>query len=104
MEPLVHNMNVLFQQLGLPDSDAEIEQFITEYSPLEQATALQNASFWNTAQASFLQEAVDDDADWAEIVDELDVRLHSETARRALPGKSWLSKSCDSYLPEMCGY
>lgn len=104
MEPLVHSINALFQQLGLPDSDSDIEQFIAEHSPLPHTTTLQQAPFWSTAQAGFLQEAIDDDADWAEVVDELDARLHSQPARRAMPGKAWLSKKCDSYLPEMCGY
>ncbi|HCS26394.1 MAG TPA: DUF2789 domain-containing protein [Spongiibacteraceae bacterium] len=104
MEPLVHNINALFQQLGLPDSDADIERFIAVHSPLDRSTTLQNADFWNSAQASFLQEALDDDADWAEIVDELDARLHNQATQRAIPGKAWLSKSCSSYLPEMCGY
>ncbi|MFT5033316.1 MAG: hypothetical protein ACI89D_001594 [Bermanella sp.] len=104
MGPLVHSINALFQQLGLPDNDSEIEQFIAEHSPLAPKTALQQASFWSPAQAGFLQEAINDDADWSEIVDELDSRLHSEPARAAMPENAWLSKSCNSYLPELCGY
>lgn len=104
MEPLVHNINALFLQLGLPAGDADIERFIAEHSPLERTTLLQNASFWNAAQASFLQEALDDDADWAEIVDELDARLHSAGTQRAVLGQTWLNKNCYRYLPEMCGY
>ena len=46
MEPLVHNINALFMQLGLPDSDEDIERFIAEHSPLERTTTLQKASFW----------------------------------------------------------
>lgn len=104
MEPLVHNINALFQQLGLPDSDVAIDHFIAELSPLPQTTLLQKASFWNPAQANFLQEALDADADWAEVVDELDARLHCEPTQRAIPGKAWLSQRCNRYLPEMCGY
>lgn len=104
MEPLTHNINALFQQLGLPDGESDIEAFISEHSPLAQTTLLQHASFWSPAQASFLQEALEEDADWAEIVDELDARLHCEPAQRAVPGKAWLSKRCSRYLPEMCGY
>jgi hypothetical protein len=33
------------------------------------------ASFWTQAQASFLREAIEEDADWAELVDQLDVML-----------------------------
>ncbi len=104
MEPVVHSVNALFQQLGLPDSDKDIEQFIATHSPLPSSTLLYQASFWSSAQASFLQEALEEDADWAEVVDELDARLHSAARQRATPGKPWLSNRSRAYLPEMCGY
>jgi hypothetical protein len=37
---------------------------------------LYEADFWNNAQADFLKQAIDEDADWAEIVDHLNLMLH----------------------------
>ncbi|WP_372620428.1 DUF2789 family protein [Alteromonas stellipolaris] len=34
------------------------------------------APFWSESQAAFLKTAIEDDADWAEIIDQLNVRLH----------------------------
>ncbi|WP_121497412.1 DUF2789 family protein, partial [Pseudomonas aeruginosa] len=42
---------------------------------LEEGTALPDAPFWNPAQASFLREALAEDSDWAEQVDELALQL-----------------------------
>lgn len=39
------------------------------------ATTHHQASFWTQAQASFLREAIEEDADWVELVDQLDVML-----------------------------
>ena len=103
MEPGVHSINSLFRQLGLPDGDKDIESFIQSHQPLPDRVCLQDAAFWSPAQADFLREAISDDADWAEVVDELDARLHT-TPRRPLPGKPWLTEGCRAYLPEMCGF
>ncbi|NMU76583.1 DUF2789 family protein, partial [Vibrio parahaemolyticus] len=32
-------------------------------------------SFWTMSQANFLKQAIEEDADWAELVDQLDVML-----------------------------
>ncbi|WP_372748202.1 DUF2789 domain-containing protein [Litorivivens sp.] len=103
MEPIVHSMNTLFRQLGLPDDDKDVEHFINSHQPLPREMPLPDAAFWSPAQAEFLREAISDDADWAEVVDELDTRLHN-SPRHARPGQPWLSKQSSSYLPEMCGY
>lgn len=102
MEPIVHSMNTLFRQLGLDDSDPDIEQFILDHRPLPANVCLHDANFWTPAQAGFLKEAIEDDADWAETVDELDARLHSTA--RALPCKAWLRAKYRQYLPALCGY
>lgn len=34
------------------------------------------APFWNQAQATFLKDELLEDAEWAPVVDELNVRLH----------------------------
>lgn len=75
MDTSTHTIASLFQQLGLDDSPEGIELFVTNYGPLSIHTPLADAPFWKPSQAAFLREAVIDDADWAEVVDELDARL-----------------------------
>jgi hypothetical protein len=68
------NMNRLFQQLGLPAADGEIDQFLKAHT-LSHLTRLENADFWSLSQSTFLREALDDDSDWTEVIDQLDARL-----------------------------
>ncbi len=77
MERPIHTLSSLFAQLGEASDEASINQFIESRRPLENHVQLHEASFWNTAQASFLREAIRDDADWAEVTDELNVKLHA---------------------------
>jgi len=75
MEPPIHNLVSLFKQLGLESTNEAIEDFIYRNRPLPGNLVPYKAKFWNASQASFLKEAVEEDADWAEIVDELNVLL-----------------------------
>jgi hypothetical protein len=75
METPIHSIVSLFDQLGLGSTDKEIEDFINRNKSLAGSVELYEADFWNTAQASFLKQMKDEDADWAEIVDQLDVML-----------------------------
>ena len=75
MEKPVHVLKELFAQLGLPDSTAEIEAFIAAHAPLADEVKLPDAPFWTTGQAAFLQEQLANDADWAELVDQLNAAL-----------------------------
>ena len=75
MEPPVHTLNALFEQLGLDDSDDAIQSFIETQKPLPAQVALHEANFWNAAQAEFLKRAIEEDADWAEVVDHFDAML-----------------------------
>ena len=68
-------MPSLFKLLGLDDSDEAIEQFIADHKPLPAAVELHEADCWNSAQAAFLRQEKEEDADWAEIVDQLDAML-----------------------------
>lgn len=77
MEPPVHSMNGLFDQLGLPSDGAAIEGFIEAHSPLASDIDLADAPFWTPAQSAFLREEIAEDADWAEVVDELNARLRA---------------------------
>lgn len=77
MEPPVHPMSALFAQLGLPDDPASIDAFIAGHAPLAADVALADAPFWTPSQSAFLREELEEDADWAEVVDELNARLRS---------------------------
>lgn len=77
METPVHNLSMLFAQLGKADDAPAIARFIETWRPLPNNVQLHEASFWTPAQAAFLCEAILQDADWAEVVDELNVELHA---------------------------
>ncbi|NMG16577.1 DUF2789 domain-containing protein [Aromatoleum bremense] len=77
MELPTHSLSNLFAQLGLPADEASIERFIASHSPLPENVALADAPFWTPAQAAFLREEIGDDADWAEVVDQLNLSLRS---------------------------
>ena len=76
MESSIHTLNNLFAQLGLPSDDAAIENFIKTHQHLAGNLTLSEAPFWSTAQAAFLREEILKDADWAEVIDQLNARLH----------------------------
>ncbi|QHC93232.1 MULTISPECIES: DUF2789 domain-containing protein [unclassified Pseudomonas] len=75
MESPTHSLPSLFKQLGLPDDPVNIDKFITTHSPLKPNLHLADAFFWTKSQAEFLRDEILDDADWAEVVDRLDVLL-----------------------------
>jgi hypothetical protein len=75
METPFHSMDNLFAQLGLPADAAAIRRFIATHGPLPAGVELHDASFWTPAQASFLREQILVDADWAEVIDELNGEL-----------------------------
>ncbi len=77
MELPLHSFSQLFAQLGLPSDTAGIEQFIAEKAPLPAEIQLCEAPFWTPAQAAFLFEELRRDADWAELIDELDARMRA---------------------------
>lgn len=78
MEHAIHNMSNLFAQLGKPNDEVAISRFIETHAPLPNGMRLHEASFWTISQASFLSEAISDDADWSEVADDLNVMLHSK--------------------------
>ncbi|MFN4003365.1 MAG: DUF2789 domain-containing protein [Hylemonella sp.] len=75
MEPAYHRFCELFVQLGLPADAASIERFIRAHAPLDPAIRLEDAPFWTPAQAAFLREQLQQDADWVEQVDQLNAAL-----------------------------
>lgn len=74
MDTTAHTMQNLFLQLGLDSSEFAIEQFFASHV-LPDDIRLENADWWSTAQAAFIKECLSSDSDWAEIVDQLNVRL-----------------------------
>ncbi|WIO73355.1 DUF2789 domain-containing protein [Porticoccaceae bacterium LTM1] len=75
MDTVPHTLPTLFDQLGLPSMEEAIDRFIEEHAPLEASLCLTEAEFWNDSQKSFLRDAIRDDSDWAEVVDQLDALL-----------------------------
>ncbi|MBV8049387.1 MAG: DUF2789 domain-containing protein [Paludibacterium sp.] len=70
MDTSRHDLPSLFSQLGLPAEIGAIRAFIVSH-PLPRETRIHDAPFWTAAQSAFLKQALDDDAEWAEAVDEL---------------------------------
>ena len=75
MNTPIHHFSDLFAQLGLPCDEQDIRQFIAAHAPLPADVRLADASIWTPAQAAFLREALLQDSDWAELVDQLSVVL-----------------------------
>lgn len=75
MDTTAHNLKALFAQLGLPDSEAAIAEFIDQHRPLDPTLRLEDAPFWAGTQKRFLAAAIEEDAEWAEAVDSLDALL-----------------------------
>ncbi|WP_343632226.1 DUF2789 domain-containing protein [Roseateles sp.] len=76
MEPTVHPFAELFAQLGLPSSESEIRDFIQRHRPLAGDVNVADAPFWTPGQSRALRDMLLQDADWAEVVDQLNLALH----------------------------
>lgn len=75
MDNFHHRFCELFAQLGLPSDTPGIAAFIASHSPLPDSVLLADAPFWTPAQATLLREQLLSDADWAELIDQLNVAL-----------------------------
>ena len=73
-----HRFTELFHQLGLPADIESIKGYLQRHSPLDASIKLEDAPFWTEAQASFLQDAILQDSDWAELVDQLNAALRGQ--------------------------
>ncbi len=78
MEHPDHPFTELFEQLGLASDPASIKRFIDRHAPIPDEIALADAPCWNEGQAEFLREAIEEDADWAEVVDHLNASLRKK--------------------------
>lgn len=71
-----HSMSELFAQLGLPNEESDIQAFVAQHGALPDGARLVDAPFWNESQARFLRQQMLEDADWAQVIDELNLMLH----------------------------
>ena len=67
-------MPQLFEQLGLDSSNLAIARFIKHHH-LPEGTKLQAAGFWSKSQRQFINDGLQQDADWCEVIDKLDALL-----------------------------
>ncbi len=72
-----HTMNELFQQLGLPSDDRDIQEFVKTHHVKDVSQHLDQASFWSPSQAGFIKESWHDDSEWCLTIDDLDARLRA---------------------------
>ncbi len=77
MDSTTHRFSELFAQLGLPTDDAGIKEFLRQHSPLAADIELPDAPFWSEGQAAFLREEWREDADWAQLVEQLNLALRA---------------------------
>jgi hypothetical protein len=75
MQSSTPELETLFQQLGLEHDPISIDLFIKRHSPLAEDCLLADAPFWDKAQADFLRQQLLADAEWAEVVDQLNLLL-----------------------------
>ncbi len=75
MDMSANNIETLFAQLGLNNSAEAIAQFVASHQ-LSKDVYINHAPFWNDGQRHFLQDALQQDSDWSEVVDQLNVLLH----------------------------
>ncbi|KUI97861.1 DUF2789 domain-containing protein [Vibrio sp. MEBiC08052] len=75
MEISQHDVTDLFEQLGLGSSPEEIKYFVNNHRHTQDSTPIHEASFWTASQSAFLKQAIEEDANWVELVDQLDVML-----------------------------
>ena len=68
----------LFKQLGLASDPDSIAIFIRMHSPLDETLHIYEAPFWTHQQADMLKEDLVDDADWAIVIDQLNLALHGK--------------------------
>lgn len=77
MDQPFHPFSELFAQLGLSSDESDIRAFIAEHAPLPEDKQLWEAPFWTPAQAALLRDEFVEDADWAVVVDQLNLALRA---------------------------
>lgn len=75
MDMTSNTLASLFEQLGLPSAEHEIEQFVQTHRLAEHINIV-DADFWTDGQRQFLRQSLRLDAEWSPIVDDLNAMLH----------------------------
>lgn len=70
MDTSQHDLEGLFQQLGLPTETHDIRAFVASH-PLPHNISIEDAPFWTASQSAFLKQSLDNDAEWSAAVDRL---------------------------------
>ncbi|WP_018982025.1 DUF2789 family protein [Salinimonas chungwhensis] len=73
-------MEDLFTQLGLDSSEEGMEAFIQKHKGMNNSRHIEEAPFWNESQVAFLKQAIDEDAQWVMLIDDLNAQLHHDPA------------------------
>jgi uncharacterized protein DUF2789 len=74
MDTSMHTMENLFLQLGLSNTEVDIDNFIATHH-IQANDDIAHAHFWTASQAEFIKECLAEDSDWAEVVDHLNAQL-----------------------------
>ncbi len=85
MDCTAPSMSLLFAQLGLADDEASIRAFIKANRPLPMTTRLYDAPFWNASQAALIREKLQEDGEWAVLIDTLNAQLRSHPVPADMP-------------------
>lgn len=91
METFQHDIPHLFEQLGLPNSASDIENFIVN-NRLKEGQRITEAKCWNASQIEFFENEFDQDSQWCIAIDELtelmiETNTHDPRGRNGLFGK-----------------
>ena len=74
---VLHEWKVVFAFDDKTSDPASVAHFLAQHRPLPGYIALADAPFWSPAQAALLREEWAEDADWAEVVDQLNAALRA---------------------------
>jgi len=77
MDTPFHPMQELFAQLGLDSTPAAIDAFIARHRPLPLEIRLFDAPFWSPSQSALIREKLQEDGDWAVLIDTLNTQLRA---------------------------
>ena len=77
-----HSMSQLFDQLGLPSGNQEIDKFIEQQKQVADSKRIYETDFFSDSQRTFLKEVKEHGGDWAELTDTLDFLLRQPAVVR----------------------
>lgn len=77
MDTSEHSVLGLFSQLGLGETQKDVDQFIAQNGGLSASVRLSEADFFTSSQQAFLAQEWTNDSEWVSAIDELDALLRS---------------------------